>query len=102
MSPAIHSASVELTRWLRMAVDRCRLMPKEIYIDLGVDAGTWSRWTSLEDDRTPPLSELPIILAHLDETAWQEFMALVQSLKAQAPTTSTTTPNVKALGTTRA
>lgn len=85
MTDRCQDHSIALTRWLRMAVDRNGLMPKELYIDLGVDAGTWSRWTSLEDDRTPPIAELPLILSHLDDQAWQDFKALVATLKAKAP-----------------
>lgn len=75
---------LDLVRWLRMAVDRLGLMPSEIYLPLGIKSETWGTWTSLEDDRTPPLATLPTILSNLDDRAFDEFVSTLRSLRDEA------------------
>lgn len=74
----LNPSSFAVKRWLRMACDRLHLYPKAMYLEIGVDAGTWSRWTSYEDDRTVPMGYLPAILALLDEQALHDLIDIVQ------------------------
>ena len=73
----LHPSTFAVKRWLRMAVDRLSLYPKAIYMPLGIDAGTWSRWTSYEHDQTVPTGYLPAILALLDEQARLDLVDLL-------------------------
>lgn len=71
-------------RLLRMAADRCELMPSDQYKPMGVDHGTFSRWTSLDDDRSIPLAYLPTLLAQLDEEALDVFETKMRELVLDA------------------
>lgn len=80
----LNPGAFAVKRWLRMACDRLHLYPKAIYMELGVDAGTWSRWTSYEDERTVPMGALPAILALLDEQALDDLVETIRP-KRKAP-----------------
>lgn len=63
----LHPHTYAIKAWLCRAILRRGLYPKALYMPIGVDQSTWSRWTSLEHDQTPPLGYLPAILAVLDD-----------------------------------
>jgi hypothetical protein len=73
----LHPQAFAVKRWLRMACDRLALYPKAVYLPLGVDAGTWSRWLSLEHHQTLPMGYLPAVLDLLDEQAWYELQDIL-------------------------
>ena len=79
--------TLKLKRWLRMATDRIELMPHQIYEVLGVDAGTWGRWTSLDDERFISVGMLPTVLSVLDTQAREDLEDLLTHLsqKKAAP-----------------
>lgn len=80
----LHPSAFSVKRWLRMACDRLALYPKAMYLPLGVDAGTWSRWLSLEHDQTLPMGFLPAVLALLDEQAWLDLQDILQPRRTQS------------------
>lgn len=84
----IHPASFAIKRWLRMSSDRMGLYPKAFYMPLGIDAGTWSRWTSYEHPQTPPSGYMGMILALLDQQALEELFDIYRPdwPMSQAPT----------------
>lgn len=69
----IHPASYAVKRWLRMSSDRLGLYPKAIYMHLGIDQGTWSRWTSYEHPQTPPSGYMALILELFDQQALEDL-----------------------------
>ena len=46
---------------------------KAIYMHLGIDQGTWSRWTSYEHPQTPPSGYMVLILELFDQQALEEL-----------------------------
>jgi len=80
----LNPSTFAVKRWLRMACDRLHLYPKAMYLEIGVDAGTWSRWTSYEDERTVPMGYLPAILALLDEQAFYDLQDIVRPRKSES------------------
>lgn len=76
----IDPTTFAVKRWLRMSVDRLGLYPKALYLELGVDAGTWSRWTSYEHDASLPMRHLPAVLSLLDSEAREDLFDLLSTL----------------------
>ena len=68
-------------RWLRMSMDRLCLYPKAIYLEIGVDPGTWSRWTSYEHEQTLPIGYLAAVVALLDAQALHDLNDLITPKK---------------------
>jgi hypothetical protein len=74
----LNPSSYAIKAWLCAAIFRMKLYPKAMYMPLGVDQSTWSRWTSLEHDQTPPSGMMPAILALLDDQAFYDYCALIR------------------------
>ena len=74
----VKDSSLAFKRWLRSAMDRRELRPKEIYLELRIDASTWSRYESLQHEHTLPASLLPDLLALLDAQATTDLIFLLK------------------------
>lgn len=72
-------------RWLRMAVDRLALPQKALYMEIGVDQSTWSRWLDYHRDQELPGHLLPRVLALLDAEARHDLDDLLSSPKTLNP-----------------
>lgn len=81
---ALNPASYALKEWLSAAIFRCRLYPKAIYLELGVDQSTFSRWISLEHDHTLPLHFVPAVLELLDDKAADELVQILTQRRGSA------------------
>ena len=66
---ALHPDTYAVKAWLTAAIFRCGLYPKAIYLEIGVDQSTFSRWMSLEHDQSPGSGYLRRICALLDQQA---------------------------------
>jgi hypothetical protein len=64
-----------------MAVDRNRIEPKRLYLNLNVDSGSWSRWCSAEHPHVLPTDLVPSVLADLDDQALEDFVVLIRQLR---------------------
>lgn len=76
----VASDTVKVKRWLAMASNRCERMPHDHYDALNVDAGTWSRWASLEDERLFHVGMLPTVLSTLSEPEMETLFDLIRHL----------------------
>ena len=76
----VASDTLRVKRWLRMAADRLERMPQDLYEPLGVDAGTWSRWESLNDERFIHVGMLPTVLQALSESEMETLFDLIRQL----------------------
>jgi hypothetical protein len=83
-SEVLNPSTYALKAWLSRSIFRLGLYPKALYMPLGIDQSTWSRWTSLEHEHTPPSGMLGPILALLDKQAAAEL----QQILAPTPTKS--------------
>lgn len=84
-SPVLHPDTYAFKAWLCRAIFRQNLYPKAFYIPIGVDQSTWSRWTSLEHEQTPPSGCLRAILAILnDRQAEEELRELYTPQRSQS------------------
>ena len=81
---ALHPSKYAAKAWLSTAIYRCQLYPKAIYMDLGVDQSTFSRWLSLEHDQIMPMDHLPAVLALLDRQAVDELVDLITQRRGSA------------------
>lgn len=75
----LHPSQVAATRWLRLAIDRKGLLPKQVYLDLGRDKSTFSRWCSYEDEHCIPLSDLLAALPILGDQAAEDLIHLIRN-----------------------
>lgn len=76
---------VAATRWLRLAMDSSRVLPKEVYLELGRDKSTFSRWQSYDDLHTIPLADLLQALPVLGETAAEALIELLRLAANKKP-----------------
>lgn len=80
----LHPSKYAAKAWLSTAIYRCGLYPKAIYLEIGVDQSTFSRWLSLEHDHVMPMDHLPAVLALLDRQALDELVDLVTPRRGSA------------------
>ena len=80
----LHPSKYAAKAWLSTAIYRCGLYPKAIYLEIGVDQSTFSRWLSLEHDHVMPMDHLPAVLALLDKQALDELVDLVTPRRGSA------------------
>ncbi len=80
LNPAKYAAKA----WLSTSIYRCGLYPKALYMGLGVDQSTFSRWLSLEHDQVMPMDHLPSVLALLDRQALDELVDLITPRRGSA------------------
>jgi len=83
MGATVHKVAhdtLKVKRWLRTAADRLERMPQDLYVPLGVDAGTWSRWESLNDERFIHLGMLPTVIQALSEEEMENLFDLIRNL----------------------
>jgi hypothetical protein len=69
----LNPSTYAIKAWINAAIFRLHLYPKAIYLhpSINVDQSTWSRWTSLEHDQTPPsgiLMALVALFEHEEDT----------------------------------
>ena len=69
----IHPMKYAYKRWLRMAIDRMDIPHKAIYMELGVDQSTFSRWLDGSKEQELPAHLLPRVMALLDQEARDAF-----------------------------
>lgn len=74
----VHDTSVACKRWLRSALDRQHILPKQVYLHLGVDAGTFSRWCSYEHHQTLPMGALLRVLELMDAQALEDLILILR------------------------
>ncbi len=77
----IHPVTYALSAWLYNAIHRLRMVPKAVYLEIGVDQSTFSRWTSLEHDQSIPSYHIPAVLDLLDEQAEVDLRAILRPTK---------------------
>ena len=80
----LHPSTYAAKAWLSTAIYRCNLYPKAIYLVLGIDQSTFSRWLSLEHDQVMPMDHLPAVLALLDRQAVDELVDLITQRRGSA------------------
>ncbi len=80
----LHPSKYAAKAWLSTAIYRCGLYPKAIYLEIGVDQSTFSRWLSLEHDHVMPMDHLPAVLALLDRQALDELVDLLTPRRGSA------------------
>ncbi len=80
----LHPSTYAAKAWLSTAIYRCGLYPKALYLVLGIDQSTFSRWLSLEHEQTLPMGHLPAVLALLDEQALHELTDLLTQRRGSA------------------
>lgn len=76
---------VAATRWLRLAMDSSRVLPKEVYLELGRDKSTFSRWQSYDDQHCIPLSDLLQALPVLGDAAVEDLLDLIRAAAKKKP-----------------
>ena len=74
----INKRQVAIKCWLISSILRKGLLPKQIYLDLGVDKSTFSRWLSLEDSHTPNLEMVLRMVPMLDDQAEDDLVDLIR------------------------
>ena len=72
----LHPTTYALKGWLSSAIHRCGLYPKALYLELGVDQSTFSRWMSLEHEHTLPMYFVPAVLELLDGQAADDLVQI--------------------------
>ena len=80
----LHPSTYASKAWLSTTIYRCGLYPKAIYLEIGVDQSTFSRWLSLEHDHVMPMDHLPAVLALLDRQALHELTDLLTQRRGSA------------------
>ena len=76
--PGINPDSIAVKRWLRQAIDRLELLPKQVYMELRIDSSTFSRYESLQHEHTVPMGLLPGLLRVLDQKALDDLIAVLR------------------------